>query len=264
MLTTNYVPGVPAWLDFGAEDIEAAKEFYGSLFGWGFWSAGPEAGGYGMFHLDEKIVAAVGPLVEEGARPSWTLYFHTTDADAAAKAVEQAGGTVRVSPFDIFDQGRMAAFTDPEGAQFAVWQPYQRPGLDTVSAQNSLCWTELYTPDVAASKDFYRTVFSWDYQDNTMSDGFTYTIVLPAGGGKETSQSGIIGISEEMRKGGLEPHWQPWFEVADCDAAVSAATSRGGRGLMGPEDVEGVGRIAVVADPFDAVFGVMTSATPEG
>ena len=89
MLTTNYVPGAPVWLDLGTTDVEAAASFYGALFGWEFRSAGPEAGGYGMFTLAGKTVAAVGPLTEQGASPAWTTYFHTFDADATAKAVEQ-------------------------------------------------------------------------------------------------------------------------------------------------------------------------------
>ncbi|HET6634537.1 MAG TPA: VOC family protein, partial [Streptomyces sp.] len=116
MLTTSYVPGAPVWLDLGARHIDAAADFYRRLFGWEFVSAGPEAGGYGFLRQDGRTVAGLGPLTEEGASPSWTVYFHTPDADATAKTVEQAGGSVRVPPADVFGYGRMAAFTDPAGA----------------------------------------------------------------------------------------------------------------------------------------------------
>ena len=65
-----------------------------AVFGWQFESAGPEAGGYGMITQGGKVVAAVGPLTEQGAAPSWTLYFKTSDADGTAEAVRKAGGTV--------------------------------------------------------------------------------------------------------------------------------------------------------------------------
>src|SRR5215471_16526249 len=94
MLSTNFVDGAPVWVDLGTPDVARAAEFYGSVFGWEFESAGPEAGGYGMFTKDGKTVAAAGPLTEQGAAPSWTLYFRTSDADAVAKAVSAAGGTV--------------------------------------------------------------------------------------------------------------------------------------------------------------------------
>src|ERR1700722_17966346 len=110
MLTTNYVPGAPNWTDLGTPDVAAAAAFYRALFGWQFQSAGPDAGGYGMLTLDGKTVAAVGPLMEPGATPSWTLYFQTQDANATADAVRKAGGVVRAEPFDVFTQGRMGQF----------------------------------------------------------------------------------------------------------------------------------------------------------
>jgi len=92
MLNTNFVDGAPVWVDLGAPDVARAAEFYGSVFGWKFESAGPDAGDYGMFTHDGKVVAAAGPLTEQGAAPSWTLYFRTSDADATAEAVRKAGG----------------------------------------------------------------------------------------------------------------------------------------------------------------------------
>ncbi len=258
MLTTNYVPGAPVWIDLGSPDIEAAAAFYGALFGWEFQSAGPDAGGYGMFTLDGKTVAAIGPLTEVGASSAWTLYFHTVDADATAKAVEQAGGTVRFAPDDVFTAGRMAGFDDPAGAQFAVWQPFETIGLDAVTVPNTLCWTELLTTDPNAAKTFYRSVFKWDTEDMPM-DGFTYTVTYPSGGDQETSQSGIMEISDEMLSSGMKPRWQPYFEVVDCDAVVAAASEHGGTVSMSPMDVEGVGRMAALSDPFGAPFSVITS-----
>ena len=59
MLSTNYVPGVPNWVDLATTDVDAAAAFYGAVFGWQFQSAGPDAGGYGLLTLDGKTVAAV-------------------------------------------------------------------------------------------------------------------------------------------------------------------------------------------------------------
>jgi predicted enzyme related to lactoylglutathione lyase len=260
MLTTDYVHGAPNWVDLGTPDIDAAAAFYGALFGWEFQSAGPDAGGYGMFTLDGKVVAAVGPLSEEGAKSSWTLYFQTADADATAKDVEQAGGTVSFGPMDVFTQGRMAGFTDPAGTAFAVWQPGENKGLGAVTDLNTLCWTELYTADPERSKAFYQSVFGWETDDVPMP-GFTYTVVRPAGTGEEAAQGGIMAMSEEMLGAGVPPHWQPYFEVADCDAVVAKATEKGGTAPMPPDDVEGVGRIAVLIDPFGASFALLTSTS---
>jgi uncharacterized protein len=259
MLTTTFVPGAPNWLDLGAPDTDAAAAFYGALFGWQFQSAGPESGGYGFFQLDGKAVAGLGPLTEEGATSAWTLYFHTPDADATAKAVEQAGGTVRIGPFDVFTEGRMAGFTDPTGAEFGVWQPGDTKGMDVVTVPNTLCWTELYTSDAVQAKAFYRSVFDWQMRDVPMG-AEVYTVVNPSGGDEETQHGGIMQLPEEHLKAGTTSGWQPYFEVTDCDAAAAKATEHGATMLIAPMDVPGVGRLAMFDDPFGARFAVIKSA----
>jgi predicted enzyme related to lactoylglutathione lyase len=258
MLTTNYVPGAPNWVDLGTPDIDAAAKFYGNLFGWQFQSAGPDAGGYGMFTLGGKTVAAGGPLAEQGASPSWTLYFHTSDANATADAVKRAGGTIRAEPLDVFTAGRMAQFTDPAGALFAVWQPGEIVGLDAVTDPGTLCWTELHTTDPTAARSFYQAVSGWATQDVPMGD-FSYTVISPAGGGDDSSQGGIVPLSPDMAAAGGRSRWLPYFEVADCDAVAAKAAEQGGSVTSPAQDIPGVGRFAVLADPSGAAFAVITS-----
>lgn len=262
MLTTHYVPGAPNWIDVGSPDIEAATAFYTGLFGWTFQSAGPEAGGYGMFQLGGRTVAAIGPLTEEGARPAWTVYFHTPDADLTAKTVEQAGGTVRSAPFDVFSNGRMGGFADPGGAQFAVWQPGETKGLEAASKPGALLWVELHTGDAAAARTFYHAVFGWDAEDNPMPGGMTYTVLSTAGGGQEASFGGMVQMGEEERAAGPQPHWLPYFLVEDVDAVTAKARDTGGGILMPAMDLEDVGRMAALSDPFGASFSVMKPTGP--
>lgn len=259
MLTTSYTLGSPNWTDLGTPDTDASAAFYGALFGWSFQSAGPDAGGYGMFVLEGRTVAAIGPLTEEGAGSAWTLYFHTPDAQATAKTVEQAGGTVRFGPFDVFSQGRMAGLTDPTGARFAVWQPGETKGLEAVTETNTLCWTELFTGDPGQAKSFYRAVFGWETQDTPL-DGTTYSVILPSGGGREGAQGGIMPIGEEVREAGVGAQWVPYFEVADCDGVAALASAKGGGVLMPATSVQGVGRLALLTDPFGAHFYVIASS----
>jgi predicted enzyme related to lactoylglutathione lyase len=261
MLTSTDVPGGPNWLDLGTPDIDAAAAFYEGTFGWQFQSAGPEAGGYGFLQKDGKTLAAVGPLTEEGASSAWTVYFRTLDADATAKAVEQAGGTVRFPPTDVFTEGRMAGFTDPTGAEFAVWEARDMDGLEVVNEPRTLSWIELYTTDAAAAKDFYRTVLSWDMRDMPMGPDVVYTIAGPAGGGETTMHGGIMQLPAEHMQRGSSSEWHPYFEVEDCDTVVARAQELGATVIIPAVDAEGVGRLAMLLDPFGAPFAVITSAT---
>ena len=261
MLSTNFVPGAPDWVDLGTPDVETAAAFYTGLFGWDFVSAGPEAGGYGLFMLDGRTVAAVGPLTEDGAASAWTLYFHTPDADLVAKTVEQAGGTVRVEPFDVFSLGRTGVFTDPSGARFAVWQPIGNPGLDAVTLPGTLTWTELHTDDVAAARSFYHTVFAWETtEDSPFPDGQPYVVVSTATGGPDPAVGGIMQLDEERRAAGAAPQWRPYFEVIDVDDVVDRARAEGGDVEIPVMELEDVGRMAALTDPFGAPFSVIRTA----
>ncbi|GAA0433427.1 hydroxylase [Acrocarpospora corrugata] len=254
MLTTDFFPGAPNWLDLGSPDTEASADFYGSVFGWTFQSAGPEAGGYGFLQQSGKTVAALGPITEAGASPAWTIYFHAPDVDAAAKTVTEHGGTVRVEPGDVFDAGRMAAFTDPGGAQFAVWQPGTTRGLDVVTEPGSLGWTELYVPDPSAVRDFYTDLLGWNIKEVPFGDGMTYVLASTAQG-EQPDVAGIMPLQP-----GDSPHWLPYFEVPDTDATLIRVDAGGGTVLLPAMDVDGIGRFAVCADPHGARFAVITSS----
>ncbi|MFB9365371.1 VOC family protein [Kitasatospora albolonga] len=256
MLSTDFRTGSPNWLDLGSPDTAAAAAFYGAVFGWSFESAGYEAGGYGFFRHDGRTVAALGPLTEEGAHSAWTVYFHTPDADGTAKAVEQAGGTVRVSPDDIPGAGRLAAFTDPAGGQFAVWQPGGIAGLEATTVPGSFCWAELHTPDPTGARGFYGALFGWRYEQVEVP-GMTYTVLSTAEG--EDQQRASFGGIAPAQPGHDEAGWLPYFEVTDPDATIERATAHGGAVLLPGMDAPGIGRMAWLTDPFGARFAIIRS-----
>ncbi|MFI8459166.1 VOC family protein [Kitasatospora sp. NPDC085464] len=261
MLNTAFRPGAPDWLDLSSPDTRASVDFYTALFGWTFDSAGPESGGYGFFRLDGRIVAALGPLTDDSALPGWTLYFATPDADRTTALVEKAGGRVRFAPFDVFTSGRMAGYTDPTGADFAVWQPHDTRGLDVVDEEGSLCWAECHSIDAELAKSFYRTVFDWQEQDVPF-DGSIYTVLTPAGGGTDDAHGGIVQLGPQQTAAGTGSHWLPYFEVPNADASLAIAGTIGATVKVAAADVHGVGRLAQLVDPHGAVFAVITSAPP--
>ncbi|MFE4517211.1 VOC family protein [Kitasatospora sp. NPDC056783] len=252
MITTDFPIGSPCWIDLGSPDIPATAGFYGKVFGWDFLEV-PGAGGYGFLQLGGRTVGALGNL-DPGSRSAWTTYFRTEDADATVKAAEQAGATVRVPPMDVMREGRFAALTDPQGAEFAIWQAGGTKGLDAVSEEGALVWAELHTsgPDVAFA--FYEKVFGWRVENFEPSPGMSYRVLSTAAGDQEATSFG--GIAPTMSP--EQPSaWTPYFATADVDARVAGATAAGGTVLMPASDVENVGRIAWVADPNGAPFALI-------
>ncbi|MET9132821.1 VOC family protein [Streptomyces antibioticus] len=263
MITTDFAPGSPCWLDLGAPDVRAAASFYAAVLGWEYEPMGEGVEG-GMFRKDGKIVAGLGKLTEEGARPAWMIYYSVPDADAAAQTVERLGGTVRVPPTDLDEWGRMAQFSDPLGGQFAAWQPGTTKGVDLVDAPGSLSWVELYTTDAAAAKEFYGEVFGWSFDAmDLQGDAGEYDLITPAGLPEERMHGGVMEMTEvNLTLTDGRPYWHPVFGVEDCDAAVAKVTENGGSVQMGPEDVPDVGRLAVCLDPWNADFVLLAAQRP--
>ena len=257
MLTTRFVNGAPNWLDVGTSDIDGAITFYGGLFGWQFQSAGPDAGGYGFFQLDGRTVAGGMQTTPEQGPPSWTVYFQSADADATAKAAEQAHGKVLMQPMDVMGEGHMAMLGDKAGVPFGIWQPGRTKGVDIANETGALCWVELYTLDMAQAAWFYHETLGLETSAVPFPGG-TYTCLNPAGAGDDAMFGGVVDLADDPSED--RAYWLPYFEVADTDAAVALTRQLGGTVRAPATDIEGVGRIAKLADPYGARFAVIKSA----
>ncbi|MER7777671.1 VOC family protein [Streptomyces sp. NPDC096191] len=254
MLTTRFVTGAPNWVDVGTTDFDASAAFYGGLFGWRFRSAGPEAGGYGFFELDGRIAAGGMETSSEQGPPSWTVYFQTPDAGATAQTSEQARGGVLAQPMEVKDKGTMAILADRAGLPFGVWQPARLPGLGVVGESGALCWVELHTADVAAAAAYYQSVLGLETSAVSFPGG-SYTSVNPGGEGEDAMFGGVVPLADDPEP--TETGWLPYFAVDDTDAAVARARELGGTVPMAATDIEGVGRVARIADPSGARFAVL-------
>jgi uncharacterized protein len=253
----SYAPGTPSWVDLGSPDLDAAVEFYGTLFGWEVGEAGdPEqTGGYRMAELGGKPVAGMMPLMQEGQVPAWMTYVSVEDADATAVAVKEAGGQVIAAPMDVLDVGRMAVFADPAGAVFAIWQPRAHPGAGLVNEPGAFTWNELNTRDPEAAKSFYAAVFGWEVATHEMGDMGTY-VEWKQG---EDPMGGMMDMGDRVPEQ-VPPHWLTYFAVKDTDAAVEKVKELGGGVAFGPIDIM-AGRFAVVHDPQGAMFAVIKMAS---
>lgn len=119
-------------------------------------------------------------------------------------------------------------------------------------------WYELMTSDTAAATRFYQSVVGWDAKDAGMPGG-DYTI-LSAGG---VGIGGLMALPAEASAMGVPPCWTGYVGVDDVDAYVARVTGAGGKLLREPEDIPGVGRFAVVADPYGAGFILFKGTSAE-
>jgi len=249
---TSPAPGAPNWVDLATSDLDGAKQFYTRLFGW----TTDVSDGYTTFLLNGLPVAGAGPLAEDTQPTAWSTYLATDDADAVAGRVTEAGGKVLVAPFDVMEQGRLAAFLDPAGAPFSVWQPGTVGGAAVFDVPGALTWNELNTRDIEGSAIFYASVFGWTFRESSM-DGHAYVVA-------ELNGTAIAGLQPMVgdQWGDLPPHWMVYFAVHDCDRAAATVSGLGGTLLQPPRAIA-IGRYAVAADPSGGVFSLL-AGNPAG
>jgi predicted enzyme related to lactoylglutathione lyase len=251
---TTFRPGTPCWIDLGTPDQDGAGEFYGRLFGWQLHEEGnaEDTGGYRTAEIDGRAVGGVMQVSEEEQPPAWLTYFATDDADATAAAAREAGGDVLHEPMTVLEHGRMAVLADPGGAAFGIWQAGTHPGFGIVKEAGAVNWTELNTRDPGASKEFYGSLFGWSFEDQKFEGAGTYTAITL---GEETF-GGMLDITDRV-PAEVPAHWLVYFTVDDAEATISAAGEGGGETRFGPQAIPRVGNLAVIKDPFGAVFAVI-------
>jgi predicted enzyme related to lactoylglutathione lyase len=245
----SYEPGTFSWAELQTSDADAAKTFYGELFGWGFEDNDTGGGPvYSMASVNGDHVAAL--FTSEQGPPHWNSYITVESVDETAEKAKEAGADMVAEPFDVMESGRMAVLQDPSGAVVSVWEPKKHIGASLVNAPGALCWNDLATHDVEKAVEFYAEVFGWEI--GSVEDAPDERHGIRVG---ERMNGGIAKIPEAA---GTEvmPHWLVCFAVDDVDAALKKLEEGGGSKLSDVLDVPS-GRFAVVADPQGSVFAVV-------
>jgi predicted enzyme related to lactoylglutathione lyase len=211
----------PAWVEHMSTDASASRDFYSKLFGWQVEvNPDPQYGGYAIARLGSSDVAGMGATMSPEQPTAWNLYIGTDDVDALAARVPGAGGTVVAPPFDVGDQGRMAAFQDPTGAFISAWQAAAMRSFQAYTA-NAFGWAELNARGVDKAILFYESLFGWTHRTSDMGpDQPPYTEFLLDG-------ESVLGAMEmsPMFPAHVPSNWTVYFNVNDPDAAFSRRSS---------------------------------------
>lgn len=108
------------YIEFSTTDMERAKSFYSSVFGWKFHDYGPE---YASFGRESAGIDGGFRKRTENSRPGTEaplIVLYSRDLKATETAVIGAGGNIVVPTFE-FPGGRRFHFNDGAGNVLAVW-----------------------------------------------------------------------------------------------------------------------------------------------
>ncbi|MEM9637606.1 MAG: VOC family protein [Pseudomonadota bacterium] len=117
-----------------------------------------------------------------------------------------------------------------------------------MTAVGNAGWIGHSGPDADKAKSFYKDVLGWAINEMPMQDGSSYGAAVVG----ETAIGGFSPMPEEAGS------WTIYFTVADVDASVEKAQTRGATVLTPPMDMPGVGRMATLTDPQGAKFALIT------
>jgi len=249
--------GKVIWADLVTPDLDAAKHFYSSLFGWTFREV-PGDPNYALALLNGAPVAGLFQKAftpGQSQQPAWLVFLAVRDVDAAQKKALQQGGKVLSRPHYYPRRGRQVVLADPDGAIFAALAADGGDPPDYLPAPGEWIWSSLLVRDSEQETGFYKALFGYDVYE------------LPSDDGGEGNAQHYILSSDDYARAGLNvlpadstrrhPHWLNFVRVTEAAEAATKATGLGARVLVEPRVDRHGGHLAVLADPTGAPFGVM-------
>jgi predicted enzyme related to lactoylglutathione lyase len=114
-------PGAVTWNELQSRNLPAARDFFGSVFGW-HWDRQPGDLEYWVSHvaaITEDVGGAMNmpDNVPPQAPSMWVVYFSVEDCESSAGRVSEVGGDLFLPPMEM-GPGTFAGATDPTGAMF--------------------------------------------------------------------------------------------------------------------------------------------------
>jgi predicted enzyme related to lactoylglutathione lyase len=125
-------------------------------------------------------------------------------------------------------------------------------GERTSYETGTFSWVDLATTDQDGAKAFYGGLFGWEFQDNPIGEGATYTMCRLQG----KDVAAISGQSQQEREQGVPPHWNSYITAHDLDERAARVPELNGKLVIPPFDVFDAGRMALASDPTGAFFAL--------
>jgi predicted enzyme related to lactoylglutathione lyase len=116
------------------------------------------------------------------------------------------------------------------------------------------------TTDLDAAEAFYTAVVGWQAEPFDKAPGMPRYIVVNS---SVRGVGGLMTMPEDAAKMGMPPAWIGYIYSRDVDASTEALKAAGGAVHRAPDDIPGVGRFAVVADPQGASFMFLQPNQPD-
>jgi len=242
--TGEYHPGRFVWHDLLTNDVDAAKRFYGGVFGWSFAEQGP----YTVISNNGVAIAGMAkPKFDPGLSSFWLPYLSVADVDSSLATAKSAGAELLKGPGHLENRGRYALIGDSQGARLVLLRSESGDPKSAKPEINGWLWNELWSADTVDSLRFYQQLAGYQ--------------TLPPPPGQPSDDYEVL-IADDTWAAGLtslpfaemNSQWVPAIRVADLDEAVARVKEFGGRVVIEPDHDLSTHRVAMVQDPTGAIL----------
>jgi predicted enzyme related to lactoylglutathione lyase len=252
--TSEHHAGKVIWVDLVTPNLATAERFYAGLFGWSFRDIHSHSSNYAVAMFDGRSVAGLfqhAAPTGEHRQSAWLTFIAVADVDAAKQVTLAQGGRVLSEPHAYAQRGRQAVLADPQGAVFAVLASSSGDPPDVLATPGEWIWSSLIVKDPGSDAAFYQTLFGYDVFDSANDDGSEHLILST----DEYARASVNALPEDASH--RHPHWLNFVRVVDTVQMSAKVVELGGRVLVEPRVDRHGGRVAVVADPAGAPFGLL-------
>ena len=119
-------------------------------------------------------------------------------------------------------------------------------------------WHDLTTPDQARSGAFFSRLLGWQQTSVDAGEFGVYTLFQKDG-------RDVAGMMNPTPASPLhhqnESRWHIYVSVANVDECARLVNELGGKVLVTPHEIEGVGRACLIAEPLGAELVLITPVT---
>jgi predicted enzyme related to lactoylglutathione lyase len=109
-------------MELSTSDVAAAKEFYQAIFGWQYHDMDSPTGPYTFVMAGDKPIGGMQANPMPEVPSNWLGYIGVESVARTVAEIESHGGKVLVPETQVGEMGKLAIFTDPQGAAFAIWE----------------------------------------------------------------------------------------------------------------------------------------------
>jgi len=233
------------WRDLMAKDVNAAKRFYGDLFGWRFEDTNRGGRPYVLARSGATPVAGIVDVsANADAGPQWLSYMAVADLDKTVAQVRSDGGKIFIEPRDL-PNARVSVVADPQGAPLGLAQLKRDVPDPAMPSQNQFFWQEYLARDAGQALTFYKGLGGYTESITDARLGVEYHVLRTS-----RARAGLFQLPATSV--GVEPNWLPYVLINDPTALAARVAGLGGRVILPAAPERRNGSLVVVADPGGA------------